>query len=219
MACRNTFANPPRYENSYYGPINGILTSIFPPEQEFFVKPQPILRQSLPSESSIYLPPGSPPHPQASRSSSRIAGIADRQPGLPTHRHSGSVDSQKPFDSHGDSVLSRNEGGWDTILIPDFLVVKGSEDVAGDKILALVEVKRDSEEIPTAMQQVYDYLDAMQSKNYVDEFVALLVLGQTTHVWTTVPGNRREQILQNRSVETGSLQFCNLFLPLRHQYW
>jgi hypothetical protein len=215
----NTFANPPRYENSYYGPINGILNSIFPVHQRFLVKPQAVLRPTLPVESSIYLPPDTPVHPQATRSSARVSAIAVQPQ---THRHHSSVDSQISVDSTGDAALSRSAGGWeDSILIPDFVVVKATESTHADVILALVEVKLNDAGEETAINQVESYLNVIRSKHHAEEFVAFLSMGPRTVVWRTVRYGQHDlrQVRQHQNVITGSLPFCNHLLPLRQNYW
>jgi hypothetical protein len=138
----NMFNNPPRYENSYYGPLNSILNCIFPPGRSFMVKPQAILRPAQPTVSSPHLPPGSTPHPLASRSSSRIpdaAAGAATNAAASSHNKQASISS---LDSLGDKTLSRSEGGWEEALFkPDFLVVKASAQMTNDIALALVEAK------------------------------------------------------------------------------
>ena len=194
-----------------------ILNSIFPSEHQFLVKPQAVIRPSVPIVSSIYLPPGSLLHPNASRSSSRIASI----PYQPTHGHNVSISSQISTDSTGDFTLDRDDGGWEeALLIPDFLVVKGTESMDRDMILVVVEVKLDDSEEDTSINQVIGYIEAIQSKNYADEFVALLVMAQKTLVWRTEKqGSHRRQVLQSYSIETGAMAFCNHMLPLRQRYW
>ncbi|GBE87554.1 hypothetical protein SCP_1102310 [Sparassis crispa] len=192
--------HPPRYENSYYGPIDGILNCIFPPSQRFLVKPQAILRPSRPVVSSTHLPPGAPQHPDVSRSSRRLATVPPvRRPphDAPSHSPNSSVDST------GDPMLSRASGGWEEDLFkPDFIVVKGTAALDRDVILALVEVKVNAQE------------------EYTDEFVAYLCMGQVTRVWETrVQGNNRSQVMSSRHIVTGDMPFCNLLHPLRQNYW
>lgn len=213
------FANPPRYENSFYGPIDGILNCIFPVDRGFLVKPQAILRPSFPRTSSIYLPLDSQPHPEASRSSSRVAMITAEQSSVKTARSS--IESARSVDSAGDLTLSRKDGGWESsLLIPDFLVVKATEVTSADIILALVESKLNDEDEATSINQVQDYFDALQTKNYSDNFVAFLTLGHKTRVWSTQgQGNGRVQVQHQDYITTGDMPFCNLLQPLRRGYW
>ena len=213
------WADPPRYENSYYGPIDGILNNIFPSTRRFLVKPQAVIRPPLPHVSSIYLPPGSQPHPHASRSSTRIAALS--QPAMPAHTYNFSHQSRTSTDSTGDAALPRDAGGWESSLLkPDFLVVKASESTNQDIILALVEVKLSDEYELTHIAQVEEYLNAIQSKPYANQFIAILVMGEKTVVWTTVgQGNDRRQIKLPEYCHTGGLPFCNFMRPLREAYW
>lgn len=219
---QNTFLSEPRYENSYYGPIDGILNAIFPIGRGFMVKPQAIIRPSLPSESSIYLPPDLKPHPQSSRSSARIpdaaAKVAAKAHGVSSHANKSSIAS---IDSFGDQTLARSEGGWeDALLKPDFLVVKATASVDADVVLALVEVKLGNADVATSMNQVESYLDALQTKNYADNFVAFLSMGSCTFVWrTTGQGNNRVQTMVPQPITTGDGLFCDLLHLLRQQFW
>ena len=233
------FDYPPRFENSFYGPIDGILNTIFPVIQKFLVKPQAILIPSLPTVSSIYLPPGTDPHPDASRSSSRIAKTAATKagqwagstskaahwqgPGAASTSHSkkSSVSSISSIDSLGDNVLPRSEGGWiEGLLIPDFLVVKATESKTRDLALVLVEVKLYNTDEPTSINQVEVYLTCLQTKNYSDKFVAFLCMGPRSCVWkTSGQGNNLMQNMLPDYVTTGSMEFCNLMLPARLQHW
>lgn len=79
-------------------------------------------------------------------------------------------------------MLPQGQPGWENYLVPDFLVVKGSEELGKDKVLVLVEVKRRRESTQSAIEQVDNYLEALQSKGYAKEFVAFLVLGKETGV-------------------------------------
>lgn len=215
------FRNPPRFDNPYYGPINGILNSIFPPAQSFLVKPQAILLPNQPIVSSSDLPPGTSQHPDASRSSSRIAEAAaiaaqgDGLSGPTSHDKKVSISS---IDSLGDNILPRREGGWmDDVFIPDFLVVKATEDMSKDIPLVLVEIKLNRAEM-TSINQVKAYLNSLQ--NYSTKFVALLCMGPDTFVWTTSEeGNNLVQTMLPQSVRTGGVDFCNYMLPARTQHW
>lgn len=216
----------PRFENSYYGPINAIpgLNYAFPATQYFLVKPQAVLLPNLPIVSSSYLPPGTSQHPDASRSSSRIAKAAAKAAqgavllGLTSHEKNVSITS---IDSLGDHILSWIEGGWlEGIFIPDFLVVKATKSKNKDIALVLVEVKLNDIELSTALEQVRHYINRLQTKNYSDKFVAFLCSGPVTYVWTTSgQGINLVQTMLPNSVTTGSVRFCNYMNPVRMQHW
>ena len=227
VRLESMFYNPPRFENSYYGPINGILNCIFPPTRNFLVKPQAILVPNHPTVSSSYLPPGiTNQHPDTSRFSSRIAktaaNLAKAQgaaSGSTSHRSKTSISS---IDSLGDNILPRSEGGWiDGIFIPDFLVVKATEGTRNNDVaLVLVEVKLNMVASHTSINQVEAYLNCLQTKNYSSKFVAFLSMGSHTRVWTTSgQGNNLVQRMSPGYVTTGSVEFCNLMEPVQTQHW
>ncbi|KAL6305970.1 hypothetical protein BKA93DRAFT_190163 [Sparassis latifolia] len=208
----------PRYENSYYGPIDGILNCIFPPSRQFLVKPQGILRPSHTVVSSTQLPPGAPRHPDASRSSLRLAAAPPAQ--RPAH-DSPSHTPNTSVDSTGDPMLPRAWGGWEQDLLkPDFIVVKGTVELDRDVILAVVEVKLNTQEENTGIRQVRLYLEAIQTKHYANNFVAFLCMGKFTRVWETrAQGNDRTHVMVDEHIITGDMPFCNLLHPLRQNYW
>lgn len=185
------------------------------------VKPQAILLPNYPITSSIYPPPGTNPHPDASRSSSRIAEATAKaaQFGSTSHNRTGSSAST---DSFGDNTLPRNDGAIKRVLIPDFIVVKANQVRNNDVALVLVEVKLDGSDLATSINQVKVYLDRLQTKNYADKFVAFLCMGPFTYVWTTSgQGNNRMQTMLplSQRVRTGSADFCQFMVPVRMEYW
>lgn len=224
MRLTAMFNNPPRFENSFYGPINAVLYCIFPPTQFFMIKPQAVLLPNHPAVSSTYLPPGASQHPDASRSSSRIATISVKAvqeagpSGWISHEKKVSVSS---VDSFGDLVLPRSDGGWiEGILIPDFIAAKSSGEINEDIILVIAEIKLKNCDLPSSINQVESYLDRLQTKNYSDKFVAFLCVGPASYVWTTsVRGNIRVQTMLPETVRTGGMDFCNHMLPARMQHW
>ena len=186
------------------------------------VKPQAILVPNQPTVSSTHLPPGTSKHPDASRSSFRIAkaakGAQGAASGSSSHKKNLSVSS---VDSLGDNILPRSKGGWiEGIFIPDFLVVKATEGRTSDVALVLVEVKLNGNEEPTSVNQVEIYLNCLQTKNYSDKFVAFLCMGPYTRVWTTSgQGNNLMQRMLPGYVATGSVEFCNFMEPVQQQNW
>ena len=224
MRLEALFNNSPRFENSFYGPINAVLHCILPPAQFFMIKPQAILLPNHPAVSSTYLPPGASQHPDASRSSSRIAKVSvkavqdDGSSGWTSHEKKASVSS---VDSFGDLVLPRRKGGWmDGILIPDFIAVKATGEMSEDIILVIAEIKLKNSDLTSSINQVESYLDRLQTKNYSDKFVAYLCMGPTSYVWTTsVKGNICVQSMLSGTVRTGGMEFCNYMLPVRKQHW
>ena len=97
--------------------------------------------------------------------------------------------------------------------------MKGTEHSNCDAILALVEIKRSPLAEVTALSQIADYLEVIRFKNYADEFVGFLSMGERTIVWTTQrQRNHRRQVQQNMTVETGSIPFCNFLRPVYERY-
>ena len=87
----------------------------------------------------MYLPPGSTPHPDASRSSPCIPNVAARAAAKAGTSHSNQT-SISSLDSLRDKTLAWNASGWeDSLLKPNFLVVKASVNMRDDIALALVE--------------------------------------------------------------------------------
>ena len=217
------FNASPRFENSYYGPINSILHSIFPSVKKFLVKPQAVLLPNEPIVSSIYLPPGTTKqHPDTSCSSSRIAMTAAKAfqgDGSKSHSSKASISS---IDSLGDNILPRSMGGWiDGLFIPDFLVVKATEEKTKDVALVIVEVKLNRTGMSTSINQVKQYLNCLQTKHYSSEFVAFLCMGADTMVWTT-SGDKPPNLMQTMLpgyVRTGGLDFCRFMLPAQRKHW
>ena len=222
---KSMFHNPPRFENSYYGPINAILNCAFPATQYFLVKPQAVLLPNEPIVSSLYLPPDTIRHPDASRSSLRIAKAAAKaaqyvgSSGSTSHWHDKNS-SISSIDSLGDVTLPRSKGGWlEGVFIPDFLVVKATENDK-DIALVLVEVKLNDTDPPTSINQVVQYINRLQTKNYSTKFVAFLCIGPDSYVWTTSgQGNNCVQTMLHKSVRTGGVDFCNYMIPVRRQHW
>ena len=221
VRLESMFTNTPlRFENSFYGPINGILSHIFPCEMQFLVKPQTVLLPNHPITSSIYLPPDMKRHPDASRSSSRIAEVTANA-GSKSHNKKDSISS---IDSLGDRVLPRSKGGWvANIFIPDFMVVKttGTEVMGNDVALVLVEVMLNDSHSASSVRQVEDYLECLQTKNYANKFVAFLCMGEISYVWiTSGKGNNRRQTMfpPSQSVRTGSRDFCSHLFRVREDY-
>ncbi|KAL6299996.1 hypothetical protein BKA93DRAFT_753046 [Sparassis latifolia] len=199
----------PELEYKLYGPVNALLSSIFPPSRGYLVKPQAILRSHVPVVSSTVLPPGTGGHPDAVRQSARIAAL----PG-PVHGHSTqlSVDSRTSIDSYGDltTLRERRSPLPSPIQVPDFIVAKASDYTGAqfDSIVVLLEVKTSELGRNAYVGQVISYLDTLQTKEYVDGFVAYLTLGENTVVWRTeITGTDRIQVQEPREIRTGSRLF------------
>lgn len=183
------------------------------------MKPQAIIRPHLDEESSTILPPDEKPHPEATRRSERIDNFAKANVTEGRgHSHKSSVNS---VDSWGDDVLARADMGWEANLDkPDFILAKVTgDDIESDKALALIEIKTTTKDEITGMNRVNEYLDDLQTKDYADEFVAFLIMGEVTMVWKTVgTGNTRRQVRQPGLIETGGPLFCGLLAPLYTRY-
>lgn len=211
---------PPRYENSYYGPINAVFSHLFPPIHGFLVKPQAIIRPHLDEVASTTLSPDEKPHPEATRRSERIDSFVKTNAVTQGHGHS-HKSSVNSVDSWGDNVLARADMGWEANLDkPDFMLAKVTgDDIESDKALALIEIKTTTKDKITGMNRVNEYLDDLQTKDYADEFVAFLIMGEVTMVWKTVgTGNTRRQVRQPGLIETGGPVFCDLLSPLYNRY-
>lgn len=73
------------------------------------------------------------------------------------------------LDSYSGEVLSRDEkGSEDTVKIPDFITVKASASLHQDRVVLLVEVKRNDETILAAQEQLGEYFEAFMDKTRAD---------------------------------------------------
>jgi hypothetical protein len=69
------------------------------------------------------------------------------------------------IDSYGGEVLSRDEkGGEQSVKIPDFVVVKASASLHGDRVLMIVEVKRGDMSLDAAKEQLAEYFGSFADK-------------------------------------------------------
>ena len=66
-------------------------------------------------------------------------------------------------------VLSRDEnGGEDSVKIPDFITVKASASLHQDRVVLLVEVKRNDETLVAAQEKLAEYFEAFIDKTRAD---------------------------------------------------
>ncbi|TDL22951.1 hypothetical protein BD410DRAFT_803004 [Rickenella mellea] len=192
---------PPRYENSYYGPLNGLLS--FTLGSKFVVKPQAVLRPNIPKESSTHLPAGVQRQPGTSRVSTRIAAFGPGTPATPTG-HS----PQSSVDSIGGSVLSRKEGGAEIDLrFPDLMTVLPTADGKSDVIQNVMEVKLNDYNFEKYKKQLFEYMDIIDGKLKSRNFTAFLVAGPITY-WWRLGGDDPD----SGSCETGSEEMIRLII-------
>lgn len=154
--------NAPRLENSWYGPIQSYLDSLFTSPNGHMVKPQGALRKP-----------------------------AKNQP-KPVDSDEDSDTSLMSLDSSGDLVISRKLGGQEKgIMLPDFIVTVAAnepptrfephatdpnedkiddDEVEGSDIaFLLVEVKIKKDQREEALDQVERYLKRLQQKSLHDK--------------------------------------------------
>ncbi|KAF8872457.1 hypothetical protein BD779DRAFT_1572787 [Infundibulicybe gibba] len=79
-------------------------------------------------------------------------------------------------DSYGVKVERTNKG----IRYPDFIIVKATEGLNKDKILLIVEVKRDGDSRTAARLQIATHLKMAENKHRVRFLQGLLILGGAT---------------------------------------
>ncbi|GLB39460.1 hypothetical protein LshimejAT787_0606220 [Lyophyllum shimeji] len=82
-------------------------------------------------------------------------------------------------DSYGVEVKRTNRGN----RYPDFIVVKGTDGLNGDRILLIVEVKKGDDSLVAARMQIELYLTMAADKRRVPFLQGLLVMGATTECY------------------------------------
>ncbi|KAF8130339.1 hypothetical protein EV363DRAFT_1219313 [Boletus edulis] len=189
----------PRFEASWYGPYNALLSHYFPYQQHFLVKPQPRVRAVQPEIGDISF--SSIQADSSTISSDEANFSADL-----------SMTSMGNFAVHGGSTI-----------VPDFIVTKATEFASHDKALLLVEVKPCMPDIESDMV-AYEY----QMDSYMDRIaeqleegrrlVGLLVCGTEVTI-SRLDGPECAIQVDQRSHDINSTTIRELLLDIARDNW
>ncbi|TFK35305.1 hypothetical protein BDQ12DRAFT_759968 [Crucibulum laeve] len=158
---------PNRYEYSVYGAFNALLTTIFPAERNFSIAPQLLMRTNYDEDVR---------DTSASSIDVNVSFMLNEEV----------LAADMSTDNFGALVESRSAGAARSIVIPDFSILKVDAygDAKGDKILTILEVKKDDQDLLDSQMQMRRYLEIARVKPRPSGpghiFWAFLVLGDTT---------------------------------------
>ncbi|KAN0085720.1 hypothetical protein V8E55_006854 [Tylopilus felleus] len=157
----------PRFEASWYGPYNALLSHYFPYQQQFLIKPQPKIRDAEEADVSF--------------------SSVQAEPSI-------ELDESLDEDSFAAVDLSMNSMGFATftgtgrIYIPDFIVAKATQFASHDRPLLIAEVKVDepTDEFDwvTYQNQLDEYMDSLSNQMSSDTpLVGLLICGTKVKIF------------------------------------
>ncbi|TFK38152.1 hypothetical protein BDQ12DRAFT_735746 [Crucibulum laeve] len=229
-----------RFEASIYGPLLLLLFTIFPPIKQFITKPQGLLRPPLEAGGDILADINNtdsddeekqvheePPYdddveygvePESENVPEETVSEEDtstededfimedgEEEGLP--EFGGDVS----MDSYNCPTASRNvKGSYKHTSFADFLVAKGGESLTGDKLVLVVEVKKNRTNRRDARYQIQRYLIQSRRKNRDAHLVGILVLGQRTEAYTLSGPGDDAVVNAGLVYDTTSESLCNL---------
>ncbi|KAJ3523800.1 hypothetical protein NM688_g8666 [Phlebia brevispora] len=167
---------PLRFESYLHGPMTALLSAVFPASRNYMVAPQ-----------LIFIKAEAPDNGDSSLVVEDISvgeidlGYTMRNPAAASVDYLGTMIPGRD--------LGRLRRGQ--FLVPDFLVLKVPEllrDIKNDKLIALVELKREEEQEEIDEFQMYGYVQAVRNKGLKDEnlsrhFRAFLVMGRQTNIY------------------------------------
>ncbi|GLB38944.1 hypothetical protein LshimejAT787_0601060 [Lyophyllum shimeji] len=173
------------YEASLYGPYNTFLTALFPMERHFMVKPQGLLRREF---------NGRIPSDKGSIASEDVGEITTNEDvyrkvtrwmeDVPDEQEE-EEDEEEEEAGEVNGALARAVQKKGTSGSPDFVVVKASEGLVDDTIVAIIEVKAD-DDLKTLRQaeiQIMNYLGLAATKKRAANLKGYLLMAKTVHVW------------------------------------
>ncbi|KAL0959485.1 hypothetical protein HGRIS_011195 [Hohenbuehelia grisea] len=175
---REICTNPPRYEHSYYGPIDKILNTIFSGAR-FLVKPQALLRREEETASAIRLKTSVAEIDEYDngevdslddserRKQQQQQGEGEEDEGEEEEEEETTLDedddfnlADTSFDSCGTPVVRTLRAS----SIPDFVVCSFAGLIGSDVVRIVIEIKPDDLNILAAVSQLNDYLEQAESR-------------------------------------------------------
>ncbi|KAL0957286.1 hypothetical protein HGRIS_001100 [Hohenbuehelia grisea] len=175
---REICTNPPRYEHSYYGPIDKILNTIFSGAR-FLVKPQALLRREEETASAIRLKTSVAEIDEYDdgevdslddserRKQQQQQGEGEEDEGEEEEEEETTLDedddfnlADTSFDSCGTPVVRTLRAS----SIPDFVVCSFAGPIGSDVVRIVIEIKPDDLDILAAVSQLNDYLEQAESR-------------------------------------------------------
>lgn len=189
----------PRFEASWYGPYNALLSHYSPYQQCFLVKPQPKVREVEPEIGDISF--SSIQADSSAISSNEASFSADL-----------SMTSMGNFVVHGGSII-----------MPDFIVTKATEFASHDKVLLLVEVKPRTPEtesdMAAYMYQMDSYMDRVAEQLPEGaRLVGLLVCGTEVTI-SRLDGPKGAIRVDQVSHDINSTTVRELLLDIARDNW
>ncbi|KAJ3553126.1 hypothetical protein NM688_g3782 [Phlebia brevispora] len=165
-----------RFESYLYGPMTALLSGVFSASRDYMVSPQLIfVRAEAPDNGD---------------SSLLVEDISVGEIDLGYTMKNPAAAST---DYLGTMIPGRDLGPLrkGQFIVPDFLVLKVSVPysyIKNDKLIAIVELKREEEQEEYAEVQIFGYVKAVYDKDLKDSnlsrhFRAFLVLGRQTNIY------------------------------------
>lgn len=210
------------FEHSLYGPLNTFLTAYFPMEQQFLVKPQGLLRISVPDPS---VDTESESDYESDESDSEAYEPEDDTQAASNAKDAGKFhDGNESGDSYGEKV--RSDVGLKGSGMPDFIVAKAGMGKKPDVVLLIFEVKKDGVDRRHGRTRLCMYMYRASRKTRSPHLAGLLVCGEETEVFelnNKVLSRMKKQDISSwerqHTFKTADLDFNNYINNMAMFHW
>ena len=119
------------------------------------------------------------------------------------------------INNFGGIVVGRKLGPEHMKLIPDFVVMMSISDIMSDKLLMVIEIKHNHQNLRMVVYQMTQYIS--QIENWVADFHGFLVLGERTKVYKL----DRESFMLDKvgNVSTVGMELQNMLFGIMNKDW